>query len=331
MPSVRVPVKNKMCKTVFQPADADCARACAPEKFQKKSTTKTIRNISELFSGKFKGLKRRLSSQMRASPRRANVLRKLRNFPRTRSTCLDAYPRCFAHQSGCDLSSWRRSANRSVRRCAYRRERDRCCHDGRPHRRGHQGRIPQIQHPHRTTNNDIASLKEVLERRLNHPESGRCLASSSSTGEPRSSTRRVRSCGKRGSKYLSSASSKMNSTSRSVLSAISGPLRHTKKTFCLPTPKRTGSRLPGTENFAGGLPCSVLRSYARRRDDKDPQRYNEAMAGNVLVTLGLIGLVIVGGAFYIGYRNDQAAALGHITSISQIEYRTPAVVYVSTR
>jgi hypothetical protein len=49
------------------------------------------------------------------------------------------------------------------------------------------------------------------------------------------------------------------------------------------------------------------------------------MAGKLLVTLGLIGLVIIGCVFYIGYRTDEAAALGHITSISQIE-NMPAIV-----
>jgi hypothetical protein len=49
------------------------------------------------------------------------------------------------------------------------------------------------------------------------------------------------------------------------------------------------------------------------------------MTGRLLLTLGLVGIVVIASAFYIGYRNDDAAALDHITSISQIE-NMPAII-----
>ena len=58
--------KNKLCKPCFNRQIGLCPGVCTGEA-SKEEYAKTVRNIGELFSGNFKGLKRRLTSQMQVA------------------------------------------------------------------------------------------------------------------------------------------------------------------------------------------------------------------------------------------------------------------------
>lgn len=157
--------KNKLCKPCFNRQIGLCPGVCSGE-IDKKEYARVIRNISELFSGNFKGLKRRLTSQMNAAAkgerfeeaaqlrRQVSALTHIRDVSLIKSDTvsagggarIEAYD--VAHTSGNETVGVMTVVySGEALKDAYRKFNVRT-----------------------STNNDVASLKEVLERRLSHPE-----------------------------------------------------------------------------------------------------------------------------------------------------------------
>ncbi|HTR19096.1 MAG TPA: hypothetical protein VMH91_03950 [Candidatus Paceibacterota bacterium] len=157
--------KNKLCKPCFNRQIGLCPGVCTGE-ISKEEYAKRVRNICELFSGNFKGLKRSLASQMRVAAKgerfeeAAQLRRQIDALTHIRDVSL--------------IKADTLSVGGGTRIEAYD-----VAHTG-----GH-GTVAVMTVVHsgeaikdsyrkftiRTaTNNDVAALKEVLERRLNHPE-----------------------------------------------------------------------------------------------------------------------------------------------------------------
>jgi len=157
--------KNKQCKPCFNRQIGLCPGVCTGE-MTKEEYAKTVRNICELFSGNFKGLKRRLTSQMKAASegerfeeaaylrRQVEALTHVRDVSLIKADSIsagggariEAYD--VAHTAGRDTVAVMTVVhNGELYKDAYRKFTIRTA-----------------------TNNDVAALKEALERRLNHPE-----------------------------------------------------------------------------------------------------------------------------------------------------------------
>ena len=163
--------KNKACKACFNRQIGLCPGVCTGE-ISKTEYAKVIRDIRELFSGNFKGLKRRLAKEMQelsktekfeqAEIRRRQVsaLEHIRDVAlikderriapggtvRANSTRIESYD--VAHTGGSETVAVMTVVE-----------------DGEPQKSDYRKfRIRSA------TNDDTASLREALTRRLNHPE-----------------------------------------------------------------------------------------------------------------------------------------------------------------
>lgn len=153
------------CKPCFNRQIGLCPGVCTGE-ISKEEYAKTIRNICELFSGNFKGLKRRLASQMKAAAEgerfeeAAHVRRQIGALTHIRDVSLikadaissggGARIEAFdvAHTGGAETVAVMTVVHSGEAiKDAYRKFKIRTAR-----------------------NNDVAALKEALERRLNHPE-----------------------------------------------------------------------------------------------------------------------------------------------------------------
>ena len=157
---------SPQCKPCFNRQIGLCPGVCSGE-MSKSTYADTIRNIKDLFSGNFHGLKRRLSSEMKvaASAERfeeaATLRRQIHALEHVRDVSLikgdrpvstgggvriEAYD--VAHISGSEtVAVMVVVSNGEPVKAAYRKFKIRTA-----------------------TNNDVAALKEVLTRRLNHSE-----------------------------------------------------------------------------------------------------------------------------------------------------------------
>lgn len=157
--------KNKLCKPCFNRQIGLCPGVCTGE-ITKTEYANIIRNINELFSGNFKGLKRRLSSQMKAAAegerfeeasairRQVDALTHIRDVSLIKADTISAGGGArieafdVAHTGGSETVAVMTVVHSGEAiKDAYRKFTIRTA-----------------------TNNDVAALKETLERRLNHPE-----------------------------------------------------------------------------------------------------------------------------------------------------------------
>ncbi|MDR3571473.1 MAG: UvrB/UvrC motif-containing protein [Candidatus Pacebacteria bacterium] len=157
--------KNKLCKPCFNRQIGLCPGVCTGE-LSKEEYAKTIRNICELFSGKFKGLKRRLGTQMKAAAeaerfeeaaylrRQVDALTHIRDVSLIKSDTVSAGG--GARVEAFDVAHTAGSETVGVMTVVYA---------GEPYKDAYRKFTIRT-----ATNNDVASLKEILERRLNHPE-----------------------------------------------------------------------------------------------------------------------------------------------------------------
>lgn len=157
--------KNKSCKPCFNRQIGLCPGVCTGE-ITKEGYANAIRNINELFSGNFKGLKRRLSSQMKAAAegerfeeaaavrRQINALTHVRDVSLIKADTISAGG--GARIEAFDVAHTGGSETVAVMTVV------------------HSGEVIKDSYRKFTirtaTNNDVAALKEVLERRLDHPE-----------------------------------------------------------------------------------------------------------------------------------------------------------------
>jgi excinuclease UvrABC nuclease subunit len=204
----------------------------------------TVRHISDLFSGKFKGLKRQLAKEMKAAAKleeyeKAQTLRRqISALEHIRDVSLIRHERVsagggarieafdVAHTAGAETVAVMTVVNNGeAYKAAYRKFKIRTA-----------------------TNNDVAALTEALERRLVHQEWPLPRAFVVE-GRPKY-VRPNACCAKPVSAFRSSASSRMNDTSLNVSSERSGSLRPMSAIFCSGTARRTVSRSGGTANVA---------------------------------------------------------------------------------
>ncbi|MBI5457277.1 UvrB/UvrC motif-containing protein [Candidatus Kaiserbacteria bacterium] len=158
--------KNKPCRPCFNRQIGLCPGVCTGE-VSKVEYARTIRNIKDLFSANFHGLKRRLAREMRAAARsehfeeatklrrQISALEHIRDVSLIKSenkissgggVRIEAYD--VAHTGGSEtVAVMTVVSNGEKLPAAYRKF--------------------EI---HSATNNDTAALREVLERRLGHPE-----------------------------------------------------------------------------------------------------------------------------------------------------------------
>jgi len=157
--------KNKLCKPCFNRqiglCPGVCTGACSKEEY-----AKTVRNICELFSGNFKGLKRRLTAQMRAAAegerfeeaaqlrRQVEALTHIRDVSLIKSDAISVGG--GARIEAFDVAHTAGSETVGVMTVV---------HSGEPIKDAYRKFTIRT-----ATNNDVAALKEMLERRLNHPE-----------------------------------------------------------------------------------------------------------------------------------------------------------------
>jgi excinuclease ABC subunit C len=163
--------KNRSCKPCFNRQIGVCPGVCTGEA-TKAEYANTVRNIKELFSGKFKGLKMRLAKEMRAAAktedfekaeglrRQVSALEHIRDVSlikqerkiapggivRSSNSRIEAYD--VAHTGGSETVAVMTVVE-----------------DGEPHKAAYRKfRIRTAE------NNDVGALREALVRRLNHPE-----------------------------------------------------------------------------------------------------------------------------------------------------------------
>jgi excinuclease ABC subunit C len=157
--------KSSLCKPCFNRQIGLCPGVCTGE-VSKSEYAHTVRYIADLFSGKFKGLKRQLAKEMKAAAeaeeyekaqtlrRQISALEHIRDVSLIRNervsagggTRIEAFD--VAHTSGQETVAVLTVVDSGeAYKAAYRKFKIRGA-----------------------TNNDVASLSEALERRLNHPE-----------------------------------------------------------------------------------------------------------------------------------------------------------------
>jgi excinuclease UvrABC nuclease subunit len=158
--------KNKNCKPCFNRQIGLCPGVCTGE-ISKEEYAKVVRNLCELFSGNFKGLKRRLAREMKALAegerfeearrvhRQITALEHIRDVSLIKDdqrisagggARIEAFD--VAHTAGSETVGVMTVVNNGeMIKDAYRKF-----------------KIQTVE------NNDVAALKEVLSRRLNHNE-----------------------------------------------------------------------------------------------------------------------------------------------------------------
>ncbi len=184
--------KNKACKPCFNRQIGMCPGACTGE-ITEAEYAHTVRHISELFSGNFQGLKRQLTKEMKAAAaaeqfEKADVLRR----------------QCDALSHIKDVSlikNERISAGGGVRIEAYD-----VAHTGGSETVGvmtvvDNGEAYKTAYRkfkiNTVTNNDVAALSEMLERRLTHEEwpLPRVFAVDGGKGQMRAAERIIKKAG----------------------------------------------------------------------------------------------------------------------------------------
>jgi excinuclease ABC subunit C len=157
--------KNKLCKPCFNRQIGLCPGVCTGE-ISKAEYANTIRNINELFSGNFKGLKRRLASQMKAAAggerfeeatairRQIDALTHIRDVSLIKADSISAGG--GARIEAFDVAHTGGSETVAVMTVV---------HSGEAIKDAYRKFTIRT-----VTNNDVAALREVLERRLGHPE-----------------------------------------------------------------------------------------------------------------------------------------------------------------
>ncbi|MBP9757920.1 MAG: UvrB/UvrC motif-containing protein [Candidatus Pacebacteria bacterium] len=157
--------KNKACKPCFNRQIGMCPGACTGE-ITKEEYAQTIRHITELFSGNFQGLKRQLTKEMKEAAKeqdyeKAEVLRRqCEALSHIKDVSLIKHERVsagggarveaydVAHTAGAETVGVMTVVdNGEAYKAAYRKF-----------------KINSV------TNNDVAALTEMLERRLTHDE-----------------------------------------------------------------------------------------------------------------------------------------------------------------
>lgn len=158
--------KNKLCKPCFNRQIGLCPGVCTGE-MPKEDYAKTVRNICELFSGKFKGLKRRLASQMKAAAEgerfeEASYLRRQVNaLTHIRDVSLIKADDAISAGGGARIEAFDVAHTGGSETVAVMT----VVHSGQPYKDAYRKFTIRT-----ATNNDVAALKETLERRLGHPE-----------------------------------------------------------------------------------------------------------------------------------------------------------------
>jgi excinuclease ABC subunit C len=157
--------KNKTCKPCFNRQIGLCPGVCTGE-ISKVEYAKTVRNICELFSGNFKGLKRRLASQMKAAAEaerfeEAAVLRRqIDALTHVRDVSLIKADTVSAG-GGARIEAFDVAHTGGAETVAVMT----VVHGGEPFKDAYRKFNIRT-----ATNNDVAALKEAIERRLGHPE-----------------------------------------------------------------------------------------------------------------------------------------------------------------
>ena len=157
--------KKKTCKPCFNRQIGLCPGVCTGE-VTKAEYAKTIKHISELFSGNFQGLKRQLTAEMRAASKKQEY----EKAEQLRRQCS-----ALAHIKDVSLIKHERvSAGGGVRIEAFDVAHTSgqevvavmtVVRDGEAYKAAYRK-----FNIHTATNNDVVALSEALERRLNHDE-----------------------------------------------------------------------------------------------------------------------------------------------------------------
>ncbi len=153
------------CKPCFNRQIGMCPGVCTGE-ISREEYAGVVLNIAELFSGNFKGLKRRLASQMKAASEgerfeEAFVLRRqIDALTHIKDVSLIKAEKVSAG-GGARIEAFDVAHTGGAQTVAVMT----VVHSGEPYKDAYRKFIIRT-----ATNNDVAALKEALERRLGHPE-----------------------------------------------------------------------------------------------------------------------------------------------------------------
>ncbi|HUO50566.1 MAG TPA: UvrB/UvrC motif-containing protein [Candidatus Paceibacterota bacterium] len=157
--------KNKLCKPCFNRQIGLCPGVCTGE-MSKDEYRKVVRNICELFSGNFKGLKRTLAADMKAASQRedfekaARLRRQIEALEHIRDVSLIKGD-LVSSGGGVRIEAFDVAHTAGEETVAVMTVVD----GGQPIKDAYRKFTIKT-----ATNNDVASLKEALSRRLGHPE-----------------------------------------------------------------------------------------------------------------------------------------------------------------
>ncbi|MEY4747099.1 MAG: hypothetical protein RLZZ416_148 [Candidatus Parcubacteria bacterium] len=158
--------KNNACKPCFNRQLGLCPGVCTGE-ITRDEYGRTIKNIRELFSGNFKGLKRRLAARMKAAAEgerfeEAAVLRRqIRALEHVKDVSLLKDEHRIAPGGGVRIEAFDVAHTSGAETVAVMA----VVHGGEPIKAAYRKFTIRT-----ATNDDVAALTETLERRLNHPE-----------------------------------------------------------------------------------------------------------------------------------------------------------------
>lgn len=158
--------KAKPCRPCFNRQIGLCPGVCTGE-VSKKEYARTIRYIKDLFSGKFGGLKQRLAREMKAAAKRENfeIAEKLRRtvsaLEHIRDVSLIKNEKLVSAGGGTRIEGYDIAHTAGAETVGVMTVVD----NGEPYKTAYRKFTVRT-----VTNDDIGALKEVLSRRLNHPE-----------------------------------------------------------------------------------------------------------------------------------------------------------------
>lgn len=162
----RVPLDTRGCKPCFNRQIGLCPGVCTGE-ISKEEYANVIRNISELFSGNFKGLKRRLASDMKIASKNerfeeaSRLRRQVDALAHIRDVSLIKGDNVISAGGAARIEAFDAAHTGGSETVAVMT----VVYGGEPYKDAYRKFMI-----HTATNNDVAALKEVLERRFKHPE-----------------------------------------------------------------------------------------------------------------------------------------------------------------
>ncbi|MBI2613134.1 UvrB/UvrC motif-containing protein [Candidatus Kaiserbacteria bacterium] len=158
--------KVRECKPCFNRQIGLCPGVCSGE-MTKEKYAQTIRSIRELFSGNFKGLKRRLAREMKEAVKREDfeeaekLRRQISALEHVRDVSLIKNEKLVSAGGGTRIEAFDIAHTAGKETVGVMTVLD----NGEPYKAAYRKFNVRT-----ATNDDIAALKEVLSRRLNHSE-----------------------------------------------------------------------------------------------------------------------------------------------------------------